>query len=88
VIVANGGPAARSAKEATKTIPIVFTTSGEPVEAGLVDSLARPGGNMTEMSWLSFELVGKRVELLKEAVPGSPAWRFCQIRNIPVNRGN
>jgi putative ABC transport system substrate-binding protein len=69
VIVANGGPAARSAKEATKTIPIAFTTSGDPVESGYVESLARPGGNMTGMSWLSFELVGKRLELLKEAVP-------------------
>lgn len=69
VIVANGGPAARSAKDATKTMPIVFATSGEPVETGFVDSIARPGGNMTGMSWLSFELVGKRLELLKEAVP-------------------
>ena len=69
VIVASGGPAARSAKDATKTIPIVFATSGEPVEAGFVDSIARPGGNMTGMSWLSFELVGKRLELLKEAAP-------------------
>jgi putative tryptophan/tyrosine transport system substrate-binding protein len=69
VIVASGGPAARSAKDATKTIPIVFATSGEPVEAGFVDSIARPVGNMTGLSWLSFELVGKRLELLKEAVP-------------------
>src|SRR5262249_43850781 len=69
VIVAAGGPAARSAKDATKTIPIVFAASGEPVEAGFVESIARPGGNMTGMSWLSFELVGKRLELLKEAVP-------------------
>jgi putative ABC transport system substrate-binding protein len=69
MIVASGGPAARSAKDATKTIPIVFASSGEPVEAGFVDSIARPGGNMTGMSWLSFELVGKRLELLKEAVP-------------------
>ena len=69
VIVASGGPAARSAKDATKTMPIVFATSGEPVETGFVDSIARPGGNMTGMSWLSFELVGKRLELLKEAVP-------------------
>ena len=69
VIVAGGGPAARSAKDATKIIPIVFTTSGDPVESGYVDSLARPGGNMTGMSWLSFELVGKRLELLKEAMP-------------------
>jgi putative ABC transport system substrate-binding protein len=67
--VASGGPAARSAKDATKTIPIVFATSGEPVETGFVDSIARPGGNMTGMSWLSFELVGKRLELLKESVP-------------------
>ena len=70
VIVAGGGPAARSAKEATKTIPIVFATSGDPVESGFVDSIARPGGNMTGTSWLSFELVGKRLELLKEAAPG------------------
>ena len=69
VIVASGGPATRSAQDATKTIPIVFATSGEPVEAGFVASLARPGGNMTGMSWLAFELVGKRLELLKEAVP-------------------
>jgi putative ABC transport system substrate-binding protein len=69
MIVASGGPAARSAKDATKTIPIVFATSGEPAEAGFVDSIARPGGNMTGMSWLSFELVGKRLELLKEAAP-------------------
>ena len=69
VIVASGGPAARSAKDATKTLPIVFATSGDPVESGFVDSIARPGGNMTGMSWLSFELVGKRLELLKEAVP-------------------
>ena len=70
VIVANGGPAARSAKDATKTIPIVFATSGEPVESGFVQSIARPGANMTGMTWLSFELVGKRLELLKEAAPG------------------
>ena len=69
VIVASGGPAARSAKDASKTIPIIFAASFEPVEAGYVDSIARPGGNMTGMSWLAFELVGKRLELLKEAVP-------------------
>ena len=70
VIVATGGPAARSAKEASKTVPIVFATSGDPVESGFVDSIARPGGTMTGISWLSFELVGKRLELLKEAAPG------------------
>jgi putative ABC transport system substrate-binding protein len=69
VIVAAGGPAARSAKDAAKMIPIVFITSGDPVESEYVDSLARPGRNMTGLTWLSFELVGKRLELLKEAVP-------------------
>src|SRR5215831_18574602 len=69
VIVTSGGPAARSAQDVTKTIPIIFAASGEPVEAGFVESIARPGGNMTGMSWLSFELVGKRLELLKEAMP-------------------
>jgi putative tryptophan/tyrosine transport system substrate-binding protein len=68
VIVA-AGPGANAAKTATETIPIVFTFSGDPIEAGLIDSLARPGRNMTGITWLSFELVGKRLEILKEAVP-------------------
>jgi putative tryptophan/tyrosine transport system substrate-binding protein len=68
VIVAQG-PAARAAKMATGTVPIVFAFSGEPIEAGLVASLARPGGNLTGMTLLAFDLVGKRLELLKEAVP-------------------
>jgi len=68
VIVAAGG-AASPAKRATDTIPIVFLFSGDPIEAGLVASLARPGGNMTGISWLAFELAGKRIELLKEVAP-------------------
>jgi putative ABC transport system substrate-binding protein len=69
VIVASG-PAARPAKMATGTVPIVFNFSGDPVEAGFIDSLARPGRNMTGVTQLAFELVGKRLEILKEAVPG------------------
>ncbi len=70
VIVAAGG-AAGPAKKATNTIPIVFLSSGDPVEAGYIASLARPGGNMTGITWLAFELVGKRLELLKEVVPSA-----------------
>jgi putative tryptophan/tyrosine transport system substrate-binding protein len=71
VIVAAGGVSLiRAAKNATKMIPIVMTgTGGDPVEAGLVESLARPGGNVTGITNLTRELAGKRLELLKEAVP-------------------
>jgi putative ABC transport system substrate-binding protein len=69
VIVAQGA-AGTPAKMASGTVPIVFAFSGDPVEAGFVESLARPGRNMTGMTFLAYELVGKRLELLKEAVPG------------------
>ena len=70
VLVAAITAAIRAAKQATKTIPIVMVTPTDPVAAGLVDSLARPGGNITGVTTLSRELSGKRLELLKEAVPG------------------
>ena len=57
------------AKKATKTIPIVMASAGDPVATGLVDSLARPGGNITGLSQMAPELSGKRLELLKETVP-------------------
>jgi ABC-type uncharacterized transport system substrate-binding protein len=71
IIVAAGGPTwVHAAKNATKTIPIVMTGAGaDPVEAGLVKSLAYPGGNVTGITLINSELGGKRLELLKEAVP-------------------
>ncbi len=70
VIVAPGTPQALAAKQATRTLPIVFATAADPVGSGLVTSLARPGGNVTGLSILAPELVGKRLELLTQAVPG------------------
>ncbi len=70
IVVAGGTRLIRAAKNATKTIPIVMIGGGfDPVEAGLVESLAHPGGNVTGITNLSTELGGKRLELLKEAVP-------------------
>jgi putative ABC transport system substrate-binding protein len=70
IVVAGGDPAVRNAMNATKTIPIVMTGGGaDPVEAGFVESLARPGGNVTGITLLVLELGGKRLELLQEAVP-------------------
>jgi len=71
VIVTGGGtPTALAAKQATRTIPIVFASAGDPVADGLITSLARPGGNITGSSNLTPELVGKCLEQLKQAVPG------------------
>jgi ABC-type uncharacterized transport system substrate-binding protein len=70
LIVAGGGSGlARAVKETTKTIPIVMTGGSDPVGAGLVASLARPGGNITGLTAIAAELAGKRLELLKETLP-------------------
>jgi putative ABC transport system substrate-binding protein len=69
VIVAVGPPAIRATKKATAVIPIVMMTSGDPVGAGFVANLARPGGNVTGLSFLGEELSGKLLQLLKEAMP-------------------
>ena len=69
LIVVVSRPTASAAKSATATIPIVMTNVGDPVGAGLIASLARPGGNVTGLSSLSPELITKRLEILKDAVP-------------------
>jgi putative tryptophan/tyrosine transport system substrate-binding protein len=70
IVVVGGDRSIRAAKNATKTIPIVMTGGGsDPVEAGLIESLAHPGGNVTGVTNLTRELGGKRLELFKEAVP-------------------
>ena len=69
ILVATSPTAIRTAKQATTTIPIVMVTTQDPVAAGIVDSLARPGGNVTGLTQLARDLSGKRLELLKEAIP-------------------
>ena len=69
LIVTTGEPPARAAKSATTTIPIVMANAGDPVGSGFVASLARPGGNVTGLSNLGPELNGKRLEVLKDAIP-------------------
>ena len=70
VIVTGGTLAPLAAKQATATIPIVMTAAGDPLGSGLVASLARPGGNVTGLSLMAPDLAGKRLELLKEVLPG------------------
>ena len=70
VIIASGTPPVPAAKNATRTIPIVFVASIDPIATGVVASLARPGGNVTGFALISADLMGKRLELLREVVPG------------------
>jgi putative tryptophan/tyrosine transport system substrate-binding protein len=84
VIVTHSTPGSRAAKHATATIPIV-ANSGDPVEAGLVDSLPRPGGNLTGTTFFFAEICAKRVELIKEAIPAMT--RLAVLVN-PANSSN
>ena len=68
-LIVMGGPASHAAPYAAKSVPVVFAFSGDPVDAGIVASFARPGGNATGISFQQLDLAPKRVELLKEAVP-------------------
>ena len=70
IIVTTATPPTIAAKRATSVIPIVFAVAGDPVGTGLVASLARPGGNVTGLSLQATDLSGKRIELLREVVPG------------------
>ena len=76
---------ARFAKDATKTIPIVFAATADPVATGLVDSLARPGGNLTGLTVFGPELTGKRIELLKEAFPRITRVAFLWNPSAPID---
>ena len=80
LIVVSGTPPALMAKKATTTIPIVMTNTSDPVDLGLVASLARPGGNVTGLSGLSTQLNTKRLEVLKDAVPKLARVDFCGRR--------
>jgi putative ABC transport system substrate-binding protein len=84
LIVASGGPpSVRAAKSATSTIPIVFPALGDPVGAGVVASLARPGGNLTGSSIMATELTPKRLELLSELAPQSHVIALLVNPNSP-----
>jgi len=86
VIVAGPTPPAVAARNATRTIPIVMTNAAEPVELGLVTSLARPRGNVTGLAWsVNLEIIGKGIEMLKETVP--KVRRVAVLAN-PANPGN
>jgi putative ABC transport system substrate-binding protein len=84
VIVTHGTPAAQAAQRATRTTPIVMATSGDPVTFGLAASLARPGGNITGQTIIGEEYIGKRLEILRDVVPGVS--RIAVLSN-PANPG-
>ena len=87
MIVANGTPANKALKAATKMIPIVMAVVGDPFGTGLVQSLARPGGNLTGLSIVAPNLSGKRVELLGEITPRASTVAALVNPNNPVHRG-
>ena len=85
LIVTRGTPAARAAKEATSTIPIVMAAIGEPIGTGVVANLAHPGRNVTGLSAVVVDLSGKRVELMKEMAPGVTRVGYLNNMSNPLN---
>src|SRR5262245_17966088 len=85
LIMTRGAPAAKAAKTATTTLPLVMAAIGEPLGAGIVESLGRPGGNATGFSSIVAELSGKRIELLKEAFPFIARVGFLQNIGNPAS---
>ena len=83
LIVTHGTPSARAAKQATRTIPIVMASSGDPVQSGLVASLSRPGGNVTGLSQQETEIGVKRLEFMKQVAPSISRIVALQVRGIP-----
>jgi putative ABC transport system substrate-binding protein len=88
VLVAADPTAIQAAKQATKTIPIIMLTTQDPVAAGIVDSLARPGGNVTGITRLTRELSGKRLELLKEMIPKISRVGVLWVRPTALGQGS
>jgi putative tryptophan/tyrosine transport system substrate-binding protein len=86
IVAAGGNPAAHAAKNATSTIPIVFASGDDPVGDGLVSSLARPGGHLTGVSFLTLELNAKRFELLSELLPQAKVIALLENPNIPATQ--
>jgi len=85
VLVVGAQASIRAAMQATKTIPIVMVSSVDPVAAGIVDSLARPGGNITGLSRLTRELGGKRLEIIKEVVPEISRVGILRVADDPAS---
>jgi putative ABC transport system substrate-binding protein len=86
VIVTRGTPAVQAAKNATATIPVVMAASGDPLGTGVIAELARPGANVTGLSAFTRELLGKRLELLRDAVPGIARPAFLSNLGNPIAR--
>ena len=86
VLVLDGTPATRAAKRAAPTLSIVMTTVSDPVGSGLVSSLVHPGGNITGLTIMTPELTAKRLQLLKETIPGVPRLGYSGIQTCPFTR--